>query len=276
MYIKTDGGLGQAPMLDGSIAGLGAARKWVHRRRPRSGSGRALSRTAGLGGFGAPVFDVQCPNPPGCVPGVDAAGCRAAIRAAVREAIRLANNAANKLEAAIAVPPASRDADAQRTAKRFKFFFRHDPAHAIKWAGHEESGVSVAKRFRAVAKELDCGRRVVFHCRPTRVPCADTDLTCCPADVNAWFSTDVRNGVNLCDGFWNPPADLPEGLPVRSFRAGIIIHEMLHMLFEHLRDVGQGRIRAACYEGFALRAAGIPADQFDVCQCRGTVPCPPP
>lgn len=274
MYIKTDEGLGQAPMHYGSIAGLGAARKWVHRRRPRSSSGRAPSRMAGLGAFGAPVLDVQCPDPPGCAP-VDAASCRAAIRDAVREAIRLANNAAIRLEAAIAVPPASRDANAQRTAKRFKFFFGHDPAHAITWAGNEESGVSVAKRFRAVARELDGGRRVVFHCRTTRADCDDDDLTCCSPNDNAWFSTGVRNGVNLCDGFWNPPADLPPGLPVRSFRAAIIIHEMLHMLFEFLRDVGQGRVRAACYEGFALRAAGIPADRFDVCQCRGIAPCPP-
>jgi hypothetical protein len=247
MYIKTDEGLGQAPMQYGSIAGLGVARKWVHRRRPRSDSGRAPSRMAGLGAFGAPVLDVQCPDPPGCAP-VVAAGCRAAIRDAVR------------------------DANAQRTAKRFEFFFGHDPAHAITWAGNEESGVSVAKRFRAVAKELDGGRRVVFHCRPTRADCADNDLTCCSPNDNAWFSTGVRNGINLCDGFWNPPADLPQGVPVRSFRAAIIIHEMLHMLFEHLRDVGQGRVRAACYEGFALRAAGIPADPFDVCQCRATCP----
>jgi hypothetical protein len=219
------------------------------------------------------VFDVQCPDPPGCAP-VAAAGCRAALRDAVREAVRLANNAATRLEAAIAVPPASRDANAQRTAARFRFLFGHDPAHAITWAGNEESGVSVAKRFRAVARELDGGRRVVFHCRPTTAACVGNDPCCTPTE-NAWFHPLGRNVVNLCDGFWNPPADLPAGLPVRSFRAAIIIHEMLHMLFEHLRDQGQGRIRAACYEAFALRAAGIPADRFDVCGCRGIVPCPP-
>jgi len=256
-------------------SGLGASKIWVHRRRRAAGSGGAPSRMAGLGSFGAPVFDVQCPDPPGCAP-VDAAGCRAAIRTAVREAIRLANNAASKLEALSGVPPVSRDANAQRTAKRFVAFFGHDPAHAITWAGNEESGVSVAKRFRSVAKELDGGRRVVFHCRPTRADCARNDfndLTCCAPRENAWFSTGVPNGVTLCEGFWNPPADLPQGLSVRSFRGAIIVHEMLHMLFEHLRDTGHGRIRAACYEAFALRAAGIPANPFDVCQCRGT-PCP--
>jgi len=79
-------------------SGLGAARKWAHRRRPASGSGRAPSRIAGLGAFGASVFKVECPDPPGCAP-VDAAGCRAAIRAAVREAIRLANIAATRIAA---------------------------------------------------------------------------------------------------------------------------------------------------------------------------------
>ena len=259
MYLSDDSGLGQA-------------KKWVHRRRPTDGSGRT-GRVAGLSGFGTPVFDVECPNPPGCAP-VGVAGCRAAIRDAVREAIRLANNAATRLEAAIAVPPASRDANAQQTAARFRRLFGHDPARAVTWAGNEESGVSVAKRFRAVARELDGGRRVVFHCRTTRAGCAENDLTCCTPDVNAWFSTSVRLGVNLCDGFWNPPADLPAGLPVRSFRGAIIIHEMMHMLFEFLRDEGQGRARAACYEAFALRAADIPADPFDVCECRGITPCP--
>jgi hypothetical protein len=48
---------------------------------------------------------------------------------------------------------------------------------------------------------------------------------------------------------------------------------MLHMLFRHLRDAGHGRIRAACYEAFAVHLAGSPPDPFDVCNCRGT-PCP--
>jgi len=252
--------------------GLGQARRSVHRRRIAHGSGSAPSRIAGLGAFGTPVFNVECPDPPGCAP-VGAAGCRAAIRAAVREAIRLANNAATRLEAAIAVPPASRDTNAKRTASRFKALFGHDPAHAITWAGNEESGVSVAKRLRAVARELDGGRRVVFHCRPTVEGCAGNDPCCAPTE-NAWFHPLGRNVVNLCVGFWNPPADIPNGLSVVRFRAAVIIHEMLHMLYEHLRDEGQGRIRAACYEAFALRADGIPADPFDVCGCRGTTPCP--
>ena len=259
MYLSDDSGLGQPG-------------RSVHRRRPAAGSGRATSRVAGLSGFGTPVFDIQCPNPPGCAP-IGAAGCRAALRDAVREAIRLANNAATRLEASIAVPAASRDAIAQRTAARFTRLFGHDPARAVSWAGNEESGVSVAKRFRAVARELDGGRRVAFNCRPTTAVCVGND-PCCTTTENAWTHPLGRNVVNLCAGFWNVPPDLPAGLSARSFRAAVIIHEMLHTLFEFLGDEGRGRGRAACYEAFALRAAGIPADPFDVCQCRGTVPCP--
>ena len=254
------------------VSGLGESRKWVHRRRSSPALGYVPSALAGYGEFGAPVFDVVCPNPPGCAP-VAPAGCRAAVRDAVAEAIRLANNAAAKIEAAIAVPPAARGAEAQQTAKFFTFFVGHDPAHPITWAGNDESGVSVAIRFRSVAKELNGGRRVTFVCRPTQAVCADNDLTCCSTNDNAWFSAGVPNSVTLCAGFWNPPANL-RGLPALNFRAAIIIHEMLHMLFEFLRDVGHGRARACCYEAFALRAAGFGADPFDVCQCRGT-PCPP-
>ena len=253
-------------------SGLGRNLKSVDLRRPAAEAGSAPKRRGGLGGFGFPVMDVQCPDPPGCAP-VDAAACGGEIRAAVREAIRLANNAADKLEAAIAVPPASRNADAKRTAARFIRFFGHDPARAVTWAGNEESGVSVAKRFRAVANELNGGRRVIFQCRPTTADCAREDLTCCMPRTTGFFHEDLRNTVSLCDDFWNRPADLPPGLSTLRYRAGIIIHEMLHMLFRHLRDVGHGRIRNACYEGFALDLAGSPPDPFDICNCRGT-PCP--
>jgi Lysine-specific metallo-endopeptidase len=258
-------------MYFSEATGLGESKKWVHRRGGGSSLGYIPSALAGFGEFGAPVFDVVCPNPPGCAP-VAPAGCRAAIRDAVREAIKLADNAASKIEAAIAVPPAARGPEAEKTAKFFSFFFGHDPSQPITWAGNDESGVSVAARFRSVAKELNGGRRVTFVCRPTQVGCGN-NLTCCDPNDNAWFSTGVPNTVNLCAGFWNPPANL-RGLPVLNFRAAIIIHEMLHMLFEFLRDVGHGRARACCYEAFALRAAGFGADPFDVCQCRGT-PCPP-
>ena len=106
------------------------------------------------------------------------------------------------------------------------------------------------------------------------LPVATTDLTCCSSTDNAWFSAGVRNGSTSVTASGMRRRTAAWAFGRGDFRAAIIVHEMLHMLYELLRDAGQGRIRAACYEGFALRAAGIPADPFDVCQCRGTTPCP--
>lgn len=240
----------------------GEVRKLVHRRRSSAAFGPVRSALAGFGEPLGPVFDFPPPCAQ-CTMGT-AAQCRAALRQAVIRAISLATNAAVKIEAAISVTPEARDADARRTARFFRCFFGHDPSLQVSWAGNEPSGVSVAKRFRAVASELNGGRRVIFQCRPARPGCGE-DLTCCDPDDNAWFRPDLRNTLNLCPPFWGANRDI---------RAGIIIHEMLHMLFGHLQDVGQGRIRNACYEAFALRLAGVTPDPFDVCNCRGT-PCPP-
>ena len=243
--------------------GLGEVKKLEHRRQSIRASTPARNNVAGFGELGAPIFDF--PQPCAECPLATPAQCRTALRQAVIRAISLATNAANKIDAAISVAPAARGPDAKRTAELFRRFFGHDPSRPVSWAGNEASGVSVAKRFRAVATELDGGRRVIFQCRPARPDCANDDLTCCcPAD-NAWFSAAVPNTVNLCPQFWGANRDI---------RAGIIIHEMLHMLFGHLRDAGQGRIRNACYEAFALRLARVAADPFDVCNCRAT-PCPP-
>jgi hypothetical protein len=215
-----------------------------------------------------PVFDVQCPDPPGCPP-IAAGQCRAVLRQAIIEAIKLANNAASKVEAATNVEPAKRDPAAKKTAHLFKFFFGHDPTRPVPWAGNAASGVSVAFRFRAVAKELAGGRRIVFRCLPTRADCADADLTCCSANTHAWVNQNtVPNVVHLCASFWNPPAGL-RGLPALQYRAAIIIHEMLHLLFQDfLLHAPPGRPDAHCYEAFALRVADFGADPSDVRQCR--------
>ncbi|MGP4056039.1 M35 family metallopeptidase [Mycobacterium sp. 4D054] len=236
--------------------------KLVHRRK----AGRVAAGMAGVSAedelLGAPIFDfpacAPCPLP-------TAEQCLTALRQAIVRAIRLANNAADKVDASISVAPAARGADAVRTARIFRSFFGHDPSRPVPWAGNEASGVSVAKRLRAVARELDGGRRITFECRPAVAGCADNDLTCCTPCDNAWVHANVgRNTVVLCPMFW---------AATRDIRAGIIIHEMLHLLYGHLRDVGEGRIRNACYEAFALRLAGITPDPFDVCNCRAT-PCP--
>ena len=243
---------------------FGEAQKLVHRDRPSRvvvGESRAM---AGFSDLGAPVFDFDPPPCPECTLPT-AAQCRTALRQSVSRAVVLAANAADKIDAAISVPPAARDADARQTARFYRCFFGHDPARPVPWAGNQASGVSVAKRFRAVANELNGGRRVVFRCRPARAGCGE-DLTCCDPQDNAWFQPDAgRNTVNLCPPFW---------AATRDIRAGIIIHEVLHMLFGHLQDAGRGRIRNACYEAFTLRLAGVTPSPFDVCNCRGT-PCPP-
>jgi hypothetical protein len=216
----------------------------------------------------APVFDVQCPDPPGCPP-IAAGQCRAVLRQAIIEAIKLANNAANKIQAATNVEPAKRDPAAKRTAHLFKFFFGHDPTRPVPWAGNAASGVSVAFRFRAVAKELGGGRRITFRCLPTRADCAADDLTCCRTTTHAWVNQNtIPNVVHLCASFWNPRAGL-RGLPALQYRAAIIIHEMLHLLFQDfLLHAPPGRADAHCYEAFTLRLAGFGADPSDVRQCR--------
>jgi hypothetical protein len=234
--------------------------KWVH--RSRYGSGRASS---GMAGLDAPIFDVQCPTAAGGAP-VDAAERRRLLRAAVLQAIELAKNAADKIDAAIRVTPRDRDAAAKQTERQFRFFFRHDPASPR--PRNQESGVSIATRFRSVAKELNGGRRIVFHCRPPKDRCGDTDLTCCDPTENAWVHPSVPNAIHLCESFWNPAP--VRGLPAQTLRAGIIIHEMLHIYYSGLLiDEGHGRRRAACYEAFALRVGGFAATRFDVCACRG-------
>ncbi len=226
-----------------------------------------------LAGFGQPapasaavqpVFRFDCAAGTNCGIGTEAQ-CRAVLRQAIREAIKLADNAAGKLEA--------RDPG---VVKFFRFFFNHPPNRPIPWAGGEESATSVAKRFRAVAKALQKGgRNTTFHCLPTAAGCADNDLTCCSTTANAWVNpAGEANTLNLCAGFWTPPAGL-RGLPAPYYRAGVIIHEMLHLLYRDFLLHGVRRANAHCYEAFALRVAGFGVDPIDICMCRGTAPCPP-
>src|SRR5262245_44454550 len=65
-----------------------------------------------------PHFRVQCPAPAGCPP-LAAGQCGPTIRQAINAAIQLAENASTKLEAAVAIEPAKRDADAKETARLF-------------------------------------------------------------------------------------------------------------------------------------------------------------
>lgn len=191
-----------------------------------------------------PVFRFECPA--GCDP-VAAAQCRNVLRRAIRDAINLASNAADKLEAS------PRDAD---TVRLFRFFFGHDPSRPVPWAGNKESGASVAHRFRKVAEALQ-GRGTLYRCGcPGAAP-----------TVNARASR--PNTVRLCPRFWGQSA---------AFRAGIVLHEMLHLLYEFFRHFRtpphpndpqeRRRDNSHCYEAFAMRVAGHAAARSDVTRCR--------
>ena len=87
-------------------------------------------------------------------------------------------------------------------------------------------------------------------------------ITGCPATTNARTNAaDDPSLVRLCPRFFNRAAGLP--LNNQFFRAGVILHEMLHLLFfEFFHHPGhpsgdpvRRRDNAHCYEAFALRLA---------------------
>ena len=195
-----------------------------------------------------PVFRVECP---GCPPATTTQ-CQNVVYTAVREAIRLCINAATRL-----------DAREPTTVNHFRRIFGHDPSRPVPWAGNTASGATVAIRLRAVAEGLH-SRVVHFRCFCTGAG----------AGVNAqtdWAAE--HNVINLCTRFFNPPATLP--LPVLSFRGGVIVHEMLHLLystfFHHAGhpsgDPERHRDNSHCYEAFALLADGKQPEAGDLTAC---------
>ena len=222
-----------------------------------------------------PLFDLACT---GCAAGqcvpcqsglcvacpVHGGACRTIVFDAVVEAIKLARSAADKVDAAVALPAAARGKVEKETARLYKFFFCHDPSLYIPWAGGP-SGTTVSARLRAVAGELDGGRRILFECRP--------DGGC-----NAFTIPGVHSTVFLCPPFWAVQG-LP-GLPEVNRRAATITHEMLHNLYDlddftRFNNPAQPtprRFDAHCYEAFLLRVNGYGSDQTDVQAC-GHAPC---
>ena len=87
-----------------------------------------------------------------------------------------------------------------------------------------------------------------------------------------------RNTIILCPLFWDgsPPRAVP-----KFWRAAIMLHEMLHLLywefFGHQASLviaprpgdpeERRRDNSHCYEAFALRVAGHGADPFAVAAC---------
>ncbi len=216
-----------------------------------------------------PVFPANCPP-------MAAADRRKVLRQATQKAIRLASSAASKLEAATKLKPSDRDAKTAETARLFHFFFGHDPTRPVPWADNKASGAITAHRFRKVAEELGGGRKIVFRCGSSSGPDPE-----CRATTNATTNACTGNNKNpsliiLCPRFWTSPTALRPGLPPQFFRAGVILHEMLHLLycdfFHHpghpSGDPVRRRDNSHCYEAFALRVSGFSPEPGDVSQCR--------
>jgi hypothetical protein len=145
-------------------------------------------------------------------------------------------------------------------------FGYHDPATPVPWAANEASGATVAKRFRAIARELAGGRRITFRCDPH----------CDPRERAHTSQHHEPNVINLCLLFFNPPPQ--PGLPPEGFRGGVILHEMLHVLYTDFFHHGvpdpvrhfRGEFRrnnAHCFRNFALRAKGYGQDNLALASC---------
>ena len=207
-----------------------------------------------------PVFRFECPA--GCPP-FTAGQCRNVLRHAIRASINIASNAASKLEAASKLSGRTSPRD-DETVRLFRFFFGHDPSRPVPWAGNRESGLIVAQRFRKAAEALQSWG-ILYRCG---CPGAGAEVR---ARTNAAIAPNV---INLCPRFWNPPPGLR--LANRYFRAGVILHETLHLLYHEFfhhpghpsGDPVRRRDEPHCYEAFALRVAGHAADPTDVTQCR--------
>lgn len=204
----------------------------------------------GLGQF-------QLLDPGSCPPGgFTNAQATAAVRRAIAVARGILDVAVTKLEA-VEKRRASgqpRNDDEKRTARLFTFFFGHDPGFPIPWAGNQASGANVALRFRWAANGL-VTRGMHYRCACPGAP-AGRRGQAAPGD----------NHIDLCNAFWHVPAGLR--MDAETFRAGVIIHEMLHIIIDPINDGGSPRrANAHCYEAFAMRVAGHAADPSDVSQC---------
>lgn len=256
MYLYAREGLGQFP----TTRGAGTP--------PPPVSPTAASRTPSeaeqtVGWFGEPAIGPTAPAfrficPAGCAPHA-ANECLAIVRRAVQDAIWLAENAAAKLIA--------REIEALRL---FRFFFG-DPLLPVPWANNRPAADLVADRFRRVAEGF---RKRVPHIRcSTDAGCnAFTEPRAAPSQTNPL----PRNTIFLCPPFWS--AAIPGTVP-RFWRAAVLLHEMLHLLywqfFGHQVNLPRPgdpeerhRDNSHCYETFALRVAEHGADPSDVTACR--------
>jgi hypothetical protein len=211
------------------------------------------------------------------------------VRQARIEAIKLADTAASRLEAALAPGPRTKEAQkkAKETADLFTSIFCHGPGRLVD--DKLSSGASVADRFRKVARELrgsaKGGRTITFRSCAGCGPGIEAN-NCCDVGERAHTCQNTTtcphptpNVITLCAPFWNPPPQ--RGLPPEGFRGGVILHEMLHILYTnffhhhyppHSRTTERRRNNAHCFRAFALRATGYGQDNDAILGCTGR-PC---
>ncbi len=180
------------------------------------------------------------------VPAAARRNVRAILRRSIEDAIRLANRAASRLEAR----PRS-----AATIDMFRAIFSHPPSRAVPWGGGRDSGGIVALRYRLAVGAL---RR-----NNTRYECRN---------IGSFARTLSPDHVLIDPSFWNQTDD-PHGLQrFAQYRAGTILHEMMHQYFlSFILHDGRERRRnnAHCLTAFALRASGIPPWPHHIRQCVG-------
>ena len=213
-------------------------------------------RASGVAGLGS-LGQFQLLDAATCPPaGFTMAQATRAVRRAVAVAIQIAKSAASKLDSIEQkrVSGQPRSEEDKKVAKQFTFFFRHNPNHLIPWAGNKPSGVNVALRLRMAANAL-VKRGLHYRCA-----CPGAPLT------RRGQAAHRDTHIDLCNAFWNVPAGLH--MDAETFRAGVILHEVLHVIIEPIDDADPNRANAHCYEAFAMRASGHAADRADVESCR--------
>ncbi|MET0657710.1 MAG: hypothetical protein ABW110_06080 [Steroidobacteraceae bacterium] len=218
---------------------------------------RGGTAVAGLGNLG----QFQLLDAGTCPPaGFTLAQATTAVRRARAVALAILKSASSKLDSIEQkrVSGQLRSDEDKRVAKLFLFFFRHDPNHPIPWADNKPSGVNVAHRLRKAAEAL-VKRGLHYRCACPGAP-ATRRGQAAPGDTH----------IDLCNAFWNVPAGLH--MDAETFRAGVILHEVLHVIYNTIDDAGPHRANDHCYEAFAMRAAGHGADRSDVRQCRPDLP----
>ena len=181
--------------------------------------------------------------------------CRPVLDQGVREACRLAISTARKLEAT----PLHAS-----TVREFRRFFGDDPARPVPAAGNVRAAAIVADRFKKAEEGLR-GKGTLYRCERCDAAALAEVGRGSIQDAHA-IAFPKKNEVWLCPSFWKLP---------KFVQAGVLIHEMLHLVFDPLFNHGPMERRgsnAYCYETFALKLAGHVPEQLAIDKCVATPP----